>query len=278
MSRKRFGIDLVAGERSGPGGNCSYPELGVYRPDLRESREFGREPFTVSMTRHHVIPVQALRSFWNNAIELGQFQVLRKTIMEKIFESYERYPIVANERRTELRASMTILENLVMSERGGAIVHDRSAPAVDIGGRYNTNSMVGTFVQVYYWMPGNLFVGPNDRHRPDKADDRFEGKSMAAVGETTFTKLETAYKLMSQFNEYANTARERGGGPDLGEAGIMARSAAIQLGKVAEITGYAELKPACWRRVGGTDSDPKYELVGPRRSARPFVESPDEEE
>lgn len=158
-----------------------YPALRNYNTNLTEQGSGPAYPVTVS--RHHIIPFNVLRSFYNT---VGERDRLRA--MGGFFNTY------ANNLHNFASSNGVDCSNL------GNDLIDAANLAIALGygtaraGGERTLTSFETFEQFYTWLPGNLFIGPNNRS--DDPGDGFETGAAAVVGTGNFIILNRVYTNM----------------------------------------------------------------------------------
>jgi hypothetical protein len=165
--------------------SAPYPAMNNYNPNLTEQ---GSGPaYPVAVSRHHIIPFNVLRSFYNRLAENNRF-----ANVGGFFTAYSNnlrfYASGNNIDCGSLGNDLIDAGNLALAHRynlarpGGDVM----APGFD------------TFEQFYAWLPGNLFIGPNERS--DDPEDGFESNAHVVVGTAYFDTLSRAYQNILRFN------------------------------------------------------------------------------
>ncbi|MGL6350319.1 MAG: hypothetical protein ACRC2U_10875 [Aeromonas sp.] len=216
-------FELNIGARPSP----PYPAMNNYNPDLTEQ---GSGPaYPVSVSRHHIIPFNVLRSFYNRVAENNRFNNLGG-----FFTTYSnnlRFYASGNSIDCgDLGNDLIDAGNLALAHRynlarpGGNVM----APGFD------------TFEQFYAWLPGNLFIGPNQRW--DDPSEGFESNAHVVVGAAHFDTLSRAYQNMIRFNN----------GDD---SPSLLNAISVDLSRIAQRRNVFSLNPQNWAYVNG-----KYKL------------------
>ncbi|AZC39470.1 hypothetical protein C4K37_5105 [Pseudomonas chlororaphis subsp. piscium] len=202
-----------------------YPGLDNYNVDLTAS---GVGPnYTVSVSRHHIIPFNVLRLFYNRVVENNALANARG-----FFGTYAnnvRFYAQANGINCDSLGDDLITAANIAQAQGYGIVHgsgNDNAPGFD------------TFEQFYAWIPGNLFIGPNNRS--DDPHDGFESGAGVVVGSGTFSILSRLYSNMNRYNN--------------GDDSVL-NAIVVDLTKIASHKKIYTLRAEDWEFIGG-----KYRL------------------
>lgn len=234
-----------------------FDNLASRDPALRGQSEIRNPAHPVKMARHHLIPWNQLRKFWDNMIRGGQFDLLSGTLIRQMSENIDRYPLSAKYRENVL-GSFRVFDGLVSNH---SLVHDPTALS-------DAQVHVTTFREMYCWMPGNLFIGPDGEHR-GKGDpvEKFESDARAAAGAERFHKAFLAFESMNRFNQAIVGVQEASLLSDFGGKllGVFAKDAATKLSAVAAIPTIEPVRAEAWTPVGtGTyqrgEPVPQYSL------------------
>ncbi|UED86597.1 hypothetical protein [Streptomyces profundus] len=154
------------------------------------------EGVSVPLVRHHVIPCQRLVNFWNQLILNGTHFALVKDFAAKIKANFKNYGTNIDSRDHEN------LENLLTDLHNCR--HKESATT-----RPGEDGAWDTFVQLYCWLPGNLFGGPKEEHRSDDPKENFELTSAPIIGQPAFDNLRNLDAAMSGYiNTPANSPKD----------------------------------------------------------------------
>ena len=132
----------------------------------------------VQVARHHIIPYQTLKSFYNKIIHHPNDLRLLRGFFWTFSDHMRQYAYLH-------RADLDSVQRLVH-----AIV-DREIMA----GGYERPQGWDTFEQFYAWLPGNLFIGP--KNRSDDPSSSFEIHSDIIIGDKN-------YQLMRSLNDNLN--------------------------------------------------------------------------
>lgn len=178
-----------------------YNDLDRYKPNLKEHQRHKGGDYLVEMTRHHIIPYNRLRDFWNTMLDRGDFIPVAKRLLTTLESNVEDYQM--NIKPTELNQVRGLLRKIV----DGQIRHDRGSDKRPDG--------FDGLAQIYGWLPGNLFIGPKagsedyNRAPQDDPGSNFESKADIVTGNRDFQKLERANKAIEQYlsNRNESTAR-----------------------------------------------------------------------
>ncbi|MGX5834623.1 hypothetical protein ACWIJ6_10845 [Aeromonas piscicola] len=165
--------------------SAPYPAMNNYNTDLTAQGSGSAYPVTVS--RHHIIPFNVLRSFYNRLAERNRFANLG-SFFTTYSDNLRFYASGNNIDCGNLGNDLVDAGNLALAHRyslaraGGNVM----APGFD------------TFEQFYAWLPGNLFIGPNERS--DDPGEGFENNAHVVVGAAYFDILSRTYQNMLRFN------------------------------------------------------------------------------
>ncbi|OMO23505.1 hypothetical protein BH582_23870 [Vibrio sp. 10N.222.47.A9] len=204
-----------------------YPAMDNYNTDLTE-QGFGPE-YPVTVSRHHIIPFNVLRSFYNRLAELNRFSNIGG-----FFTTYSdnlRFYASGN------NVDCGNLGNDIVDAGNLALAH-RYAFARP--GGYVMAQGFDTFEQFYVWLPGNLFIGPNERS--DDPGEGFESNANVVVGEAYFHILRRTYQNMVRFNN----------GDD---SPTLLNAISVDLTRIAQRRSISPLNSQDWVYVHG-----KYQL------------------
>ncbi|MBF7997512.1 hypothetical protein [Rahnella laticis] len=203
-----------------------YPALMNYNTNLTEQ---GSGPtYSVTVSRHHIIPFNVLRSFYNT---VGERDRLRA--MGGFFNIY------ANNLHNFASSNGVDCNSL------GNDLIDAANLAMALGygtaraGGERTLSSFETFEQFYTWLPGNLFIGPNNRS--DDPSDGFETGAAVVVGTSNFIILNRLYMNMLDYIRNGDNS--------------LLNSITSDLNRVAARKRVYQLDPQNWLYVNG-----KYKL------------------
>ncbi|WP_146011709.1 MULTISPECIES: hypothetical protein [Burkholderia] len=174
--------ELELGARPG----APYPPLQNYNIDL--SAQGSGPDYSVEVSRHHIIPYNVLRAFYNRVMEThGEILRFRSflIVFGRNIPSYASAASLDCERNRldYLEASNLALAVADNYARWGG---NRPPPGLD------------TFQEFYTWLPGNLFIGPNNRS--DDPGEGFEEGAVEIVGQNAFNTLSSVYQNMVRYN------------------------------------------------------------------------------
>lgn len=134
-----------------------YPALDNFNARLTES---GRGPsYTVEVSRHHIIPFNLLRNFYNRVSENNRLTNL-SGFLNTYSDNVRLYASSNGIDCSRLGNDLFNAGNLAQGQSTGWTISGGG------GMPYGFD----TFEQFYAWLPGNLFIGPNNR-----SDDPSEG-------------------------------------------------------------------------------------------------------
>lgn len=234
MSSSTNGNLAAPQARPGP----RFSRLPFANESLTQTSDQQGPDFPVGLTRHHVIPWNALRSFWNQVIENGHASSLFgvNRLVTQAMQNIDSYNIDGWQ-VIGRSAAQRCLRNL------GMVTHNPTALMPDGW---------PDFMELYAWLPGNLFIGPKPELRLDDPGENFEKSAQRAVG-PKFNRLLLAQNAIEA---YTLSRTERG-----------AFEASKALSRIAEILDVHEFGGReVWERVRvGADEQGKpsfrYRLI-----------------
>lgn len=163
-----------------------YPALPNYTPDLTQSGTGAQ--YTVPVSRHHIIPFDTLRTFYNNLVARGDLFQLRGFLGE--FAG--RIPDYAGFGGIDCTARTSDFQS------AAAIAVGISGGSIRPGGTTIPEGF-DTFNEFYIWMPWNLFIGPSNRDDdPGSALD--QGARYIINDDRTYSMINEVYNLMLDYN------------------------------------------------------------------------------
>lgn len=175
----------------GPRPSAPYPAMQNYNPGL-DSQGQGPD-YPVQVSRHHIIPFNVLRDFYNR---LARDDLLpRVSGFFNVFANNLAYYARSNLMDcNRLGYDVIYAGNLALAQgmglAKGSISSDVLPPGFD------------TFEEFYTWLPGNLFIGPDNRS--DDPSSGFEENAVIVVGTERFNILQRTYSNMLRFNNGDN--------------------------------------------------------------------------
>ncbi|WP_429234497.1 hypothetical protein [Aeromonas salmonicida] len=228
-----WNIHLPDGRPSAP-----YPNINNYNEDLSESGVgLG---YTVPVSRHHIIPYNIIRDFYNAVIRNQRRQIIIGGFFRNVGVLIGRYAghhgVLCND------AVMSSLESA--SELSYMIAAGQISNSDQVTLRPNG---FDELTEYYAWLPGNLFVGPTSR--ADDPGEDFEQNSLHLIGHERFIILRDLYNQMRVYISLAERPEA--------ETLPYLRRIAVLLTQVARITHIRRLSSSEWRRR----ADGKYEII-----------------
>lgn len=162
--------------------NECFPHLGKYNSSLTATGD-GAE-YLVKLSRHHIIPYNLLRDFYNTVIADGKITRLAG-FLNKL-----------SSKAVEYNASNCHSDDI----QGGASLAAMIASGSITENKDKTESpdYKDDFFSLYIWMPGNLFPGPESKKRSDDPEEAFESKAGDIVG-PDFTHYQ---QLVNEMKDY----------------------------------------------------------------------------
>lgn len=162
-----------------------YPLLQNFSTSLTSQGAGPSYPVTAS--RHHIIPLNVLRQFYNEVSRRERFRSINGFF--NVYSSNLHLYAGANHVDcSSMGNDLLGAENLALAQGYG----------LARGGGTSRAPNFDTFTQFYAWLPGNLFVGPNNRS--DDPEDGFEINAAVVVGTTYFNVAQRAYNNIQRFN------------------------------------------------------------------------------
>jgi hypothetical protein len=138
------------------------------------------KPKPADLARHHVIPFDFLRTFFNYAATVKVDTQLRTAIDQQIRHLLDSYVDMPNLITTELRSK--------------------------IRGATEQETVVKAIKFMYAWLPGNIFYGPTSNLRSDDPHGEFEVNCHDIVGDKNYRTLGNLHNKMVKF---INNASQR---------------------------------------------------------------------
>jgi hypothetical protein len=242
-----FNLRLPTGRQTAP-----YNSLPYYSTDLQPGTSTLRsDQYPVQVNRHHIIPYNRLFEFWNRLVEnsqLGQGTGPADGLLRGIIATLRSYQFGTGNNNivpADRDNIITLLEGML----NGTIRHDPNPDA-------RPPDEIDNLAAVYQWLPGNLFVGP--QNRSDDPGANFEEQAIVVVGIGNFEMYATADQAIQ--NYLAAPPRSIA-------ATEAAEQAANNLSDVATITDVFPLVKDNWVLVSGGKS-PKYKLASIKQLER----------
>ncbi|MDM5141467.1 hypothetical protein OB959_16975 [Aeromonas bestiarum] len=221
--------------------SAPYPAMSNYNTDLTSQGSGSGYPVEVS--RHHIIPFNVLRNFYNRIAERNQF-----SNVGGFFNTYaNNLPFYAstngincNNLGSDLvdAGNLALAQRYSLARRGGTAM----APGFD------------TFEQFYTWLPGNLFIGPSNRS--DDPGEGFESDAHVVVGDEYFDTLARAHRNMQRFNNGDDDPN-------------LLNAITVDLTKIAKRRSIFSLRSQDWEYVNG-----KYRLRTPKFNEKGRITQP----
>ncbi|MCA6220982.1 hypothetical protein [Photorhabdus antumapuensis] len=210
--------ELIIGARP----SMPYSPIQNYNQDL--TRQGTGYEFTVPVSRHHIIPFNLLRGFYNRVVENNRLRNISSflTVYSNNLRSYaSRGGVDCN----QLGSDIIDASNLGLAQGSGWIR----------GGSDRFTPGFSTFEQFYAWLPGNLFIGPNNRS--DDPGPGFESNAAVVIGEANFNLVSRLYRNMM---DYMSTNDES-----------LLNGITADLSRLAQIRGVYSLQSQDWEYVNG---------------------------
>lgn len=183
--------------------NPPYNQLPNYNTRLDAS---GTGPgYTVQVSRHHIIPYNILRRFYNTVISRPGDQLLIRSFFLTMGDEVQHY---AARGGTSCQVGNSDLADAATLSLALSDNYARQGQAAN-----NPPLGFDTFWQFYTWLPGNLFIGPTNR--TDDPGENFEANAAAIVGQSAFQTFQRLYTNMVNYNAAPSDATLRSIASDL---------------------------------------------------------------
>lgn len=216
-----YKIEIAASGRP----SSPYPPLENYN---RELTQHGTgSGFTVPVTRHHIIPYQLLRDFYNMVTTNGDMARFRSFFLT--MSNSMSYYASSNSIDCSSGALSDLAAASTLAEAFGRLY-------VSGGGQINPPGL-DTYQQFYTWLPGNLFIGPSNRSDDPHDGMAFEQNAATVVGSGRFTILQRAYNNLIQYVRHGNRA--------------VLGAIATDLSRVATVRTIYSLDNSDWELISG---------------------------
>lgn len=167
-----------------------YLPLNNYNTSLTDSGTGSQ--YTVAVSRHHIIPFNVLRAFYNRVSQQNALTQTRGFL--GVFSNNLVYYASAGGSNCQIMGN-DLVDAANLAEGQGL--------GITTGGGSSMAPGFDTFEQFYAWLPGNLFIGPNNRS--DDPMDRFESNARVVVGDENFNILSRTYNNMIRYNNGDNS-------------------------------------------------------------------------
>lgn len=207
--------------------SAPYPPIANFNTDLTQQ---GVGPlYTVPVSRHHIIPFNILRSFYNAVLNNGHMIYLRGFlyVMQNNMNGYAGV------------SGMDCSSNAGSIERAMNIAAAFSYNLIHPGGDVTPDGL-DDFQEFYTWLPGNLFIGPTNRS--DDPGDGFEEASFQIIGADAYALMREGYDSMQLYVNSNDVA--------------ALRSAVVYLSKIAQRKNAYQLNSSDWVK----DKDGHYHI------------------
>lgn len=167
-----------------------YLPLNNYNTNLTDSGTGSQ--YTVPVSRHHIIPFNVLRAFYNRVSQQNALTQTRG--FWGVFSNNLVYYASAGGSNCQIMGS-DLVDAANLAEGQGL--------GITTGGGSSLAPGFDTFEQFYAWLPGNLFIGPNNRS--DDPTNGFESNARVVVGDENFNILSRTYNNMIRYNNGDNS-------------------------------------------------------------------------
>src|SRR6056300_1293516 len=158
------------------------------------------EKFPIPVTRHHIIPYNILRGFFNAVVE----QRDRAKRFRRFFMSFaQKIHCYSKTNKAFYDSHLNEINGIVHISNG------LGSGAIQPGGQ-RPPEYYDDFTEFYAWMPWNLFIGPNGDYRTDDPGEDFEFKARYIVNNVhVWTEIEQLYRLMRHYVDNPNDRNDR---------------------------------------------------------------------
>lgn len=163
-----------------------YKSLSNFDKKLKEQGD--KHP--VPMARHHIIPYNTLRDFYNKTVDNKKVKLVETALkgwVNKVSDNEDFNGSVSCENAKKLIGAVS----------SGKVNHSDSV-------KENRPEGYDDFRVSYAWMPGNLFIGPEGSKRRDDPGEGFEEKSKYIIGDIKFKLLKRIYENMNGYSRDVN--------------------------------------------------------------------------
>nr|SAY46170.1 Uncharacterised protein [Serratia marcescens] len=219
--------------------SAPYSALQNYNADLTAQ---GSGPsFSVTVSRHHIIPFNMLRSFYNRVAERGRLRNL-SGFLNTYSNNLYLYASSNGVDCGRLGNDLVDAGNLGLAQGYGMATAGGSNPALGFD----------TFEQFYAWLPGNLFIGPNNRS--DDPHEGFETNAAVVVGAANFDIISRVYRDINLYLANNDDA--------------LLNSISVNLSRMSNRKSIYNLNPNDWEFVNG-----QYRLSNSKKSLRELAPS-----
>lgn len=164
--------------------SAPYNQLQNYNTAL--TQQGSGTDYTVPASRHHIIPYNRLRDFYNRMLEQGDMLRFRSFFLS-LSDNIPHYASAAGldcgAKGDNFVEAMNLASALAENyARPGGVL---PPPGLD------------DFQQFYAWLPGNLFIGPSNRS--DDPGEYFETNANYIIGDDAARNLNLAYTAMGRY-------------------------------------------------------------------------------
>jgi hypothetical protein len=200
-----------------------YPAIDNYNSALTENG-IGQN-YNITVSRHHIIPFNLLRSFYNRVAERNRLRNL-SGFLNTYANNLYLYAGSNGIDCANLGDDLIDAGNLAQAQYYGLARPGGTGYALGFD----------TFEEFYTWLPGNLFVGPTNRS--DDPQDGFESNAQVIVGAENFEILS---RLFSNMNAYISNNDDS-----------LLNSISADLSKIAQRQSVYTLNAQHWVFVNGS--------------------------
>jgi hypothetical protein len=222
----RYNLLMNVGRPAAP-----YPPLPAANTALSAINPLRTAAFPVDLERHHIIPDNKLRSFWNRMVTNNHLMSAASAYLYTFIDKVGTYSNL-----TIIPADIDDVKTLLGEIRAGTSTHDASQPA--------PGNRIVNFSSIFSYLPGNIMLGPihggGENQRDDDPGEAFEATAQVVTGPDRFARLRDANAKIDTYLTSNKSADAQG--------------ACAELLEVVKRTSYYDLsvtKDAWKRKVNG---------------------------
>ncbi|MFE6050038.1 DUF6603 domain-containing protein [Kitasatospora sp. NPDC056446] len=185
----------------------------------------------IKLARHHVIPFETLVKSWNAAVENGYNKSpgLRAALVKFVDTVVDKLETLDYTDQEKL--------NFPRIREFAETFRD---PGSEFGDDGITPEGLDDIHSILTWLPGNLFVGPDNQNRTDDPGPKVESGSARIIGQETLAKRTAAFGSLDKFSK-----KPKGGGME--EDGVQGFKGLVEAFTPNRLW---PLKNADWEKVG----------------------------
>jgi hypothetical protein len=217
----KYNLLMTGGRPSAP-----YKALPAADVALNATNELTTPAFPVVLERHHIIPDNKLRNFWNQMVANNHLGSAAGAYLTTFNNNVTLYDLTID------AGDVSEVQELLSEIKAGLTTHDPNEPAPG-------NRLVN-FSSIFSYLPGNIMLGPvhggGENQRDDDPGDAFEATAQVVTGADRFRRLEAANSKIDKYLVSNKSAD--------------ALAACAELSEVAKRRSYYDLSVTkdAWRR------------------------------